>query len=168
MGEREVYSINIKRELYEKWSVPRGTNVEVYGGTETKYIINDVPMPMKDFNQKLSDIIDLDTWIMLSDINSFFRLKTEDRRKVLVKTLKDLSEEEIGQPYPVVLKALKERKSIPELKAQVVSQKREANKRKDEIPIEINAKYELLVNDIDFDEVDVKLKALTEKNRANR
>lgn len=162
-GEREVYSINIKRELYEKWSVPRGTNVEVYGGTETKYIINDVPMPMKDFNQKLSDIIDLDTWIMLSDINSFFRLKTEDRRKVLVKTLKDLSEEEIGQPYPVVLKALKERKSIPELKAQVVSQKREANKRKDEIPIEINAKYELLVNDIDFDEVDVKLKALTEK-----
>lgn len=162
-GEKEEYSINIKRELSEKWSVPRGTNLEVYGGTETKYIINDIPMPMKDFNQKLSDIIDLNTWLMLSDINSFFRLKTEDRRKVLVQTLKNLSEEEIGQPYPVVLKALKERKSIAELKAQVVSQKREANKRKDEIPIEINAKYELLVNDIDFDEVDVKLKSLTEK-----
>lgn len=162
-GNKEEYSINIKRELSEKWSVPRGTNVEVYGGTETKYIINEIPMPMKDFNQKLSDIIDLNTWLMLSDINSFFRLKTEDRRKVLVKTLKDLSEEEIAQPYPIVLQALKERKSIPELKAQVVSQKREANKRKDEIPIEINAKYELLVNDIDFDEVDVKLKALTEK-----
>lgn len=162
-GSRDEYSITIKRELSEKWSVPRGTNMEVYGGTETKYIINDVSMPMKDFNQKLSGIIDLDTWLMLSDINSFFRLKTEDRRKVLVKTLKNLSEEEIAQPYPIVLQALKERKSITELKAQVVSQKREANKRKDEIPTEINAKHELLVNDIDFDEVDSKLKLLTKK-----
>ena len=52
---------------------------------EFTYFVNDVPCKKAEYDAKLNDILDLETWIMISNINSFNRLKMQDRRATLQK-----------------------------------------------------------------------------------
>lgn len=148
----------IKRELKEDWSKPRGTNEEVLKGTSTTYSINDVPLLKKEFDQKLNDICTLDTWAMCSDINSFFRLKVDERRKVIIGLAGNISDIEIANDFPAVKKALEQNKNIDEYKREIQASKKKSKLELDEIPSRIDAQDKLVI-DYDFTELEEEKKA---------
>ncbi|MDD2191858.1 MAG: hypothetical protein PHO12_04895 [Bacteroidales bacterium] len=148
----------VKRELKEDWVKPRGTNKEQLKGTTTIYSINNVPLLKKEFDQKLNDICNLDTWAMCSDINSFFRLKVDERRKVIIGLAGNVSDIELSKDYPLVKKALEQGKNIDEYKRELQASKKKSKQELDEIPSRIDAQDKLIV-DIDFAELEEEKQA---------
>ena len=143
----------VKRELKEDWVKPRGTNEEQLKGTTTIYSINNVPLLKKEFDQKLNDICNLDTWAMCSDINSFFRLKVDERRKVIIGLAGNISDIELSNDFPLVKKALEQGKNIDEYKRELQASKKKSKQELEEIPSRIDAQDKLIV-DIDFAELE--------------
>lgn len=143
----------VKRELKEDWVKPRGTNEEQLKGTTTVYSINNVPLLKKEYDQKLNDICNLDTWSMCSDINSFFRLKVDERRKVIIGLAGNISDVELAKDYPLVEKALKQGKNIDEYKRELQASKKKSKQELDEIPSRIDAQDKLIV-EYDFDKLE--------------
>jgi len=143
----------VKRELKEDWVKPRGTNEEQLKGTATIYSINNVPLLKKEFDQKLNDICNLDTWAMCSDINSFFRLKVDERRKVIIGLAGNISDVELAKDYPLVEKALEQGKNIDEYKRELQASKKKSKQELDEIPSRIDAQDKLIV-EYDFDKLE--------------
>ncbi len=147
-----------KRELKEDWVKPRGTNEEQLKGTTTIYSINNVPLLKKEFDQKLNDICNLDTWAMCSDINSFFRLKVDERRKVIIGLAGNISDIELSNDFPLVKKALEQGKNIDEYKRELQASKKKSKQELEEIPSRIDAQDKLIV-DIDFAELEKEKQA---------
>ena len=143
----------VKRELKEDWVKPRGTNEEQLKGTATIYSINNVPLLKKEFDQKLNDICNLDTWAMCSDINSFFRLKVDERRKVIIGLAGNISDVDLAKDYPLVEKALKQGKNIEEYKREIQASKKKSKQELDEVPSRIDAQDKLIV-EYDFDKLE--------------
>ena len=148
----------VKRELKEDWVKPRGTNEEQLKGTTTIYSINNVPLLKKEFDQKLNDICNLDTWAMCSDINSFFRLKVDERRKVIIGLAGNISDIELSNDFPLVKKALEQGKNIDEYKRELQASKKKSKQELEEIPSRIDAQDKLIV-DIDFVELEKEKQA---------
>ena len=148
----------VKRELKEDWVKPRGTNEEQLKGTTTIYSINNVPLLKKEFDQKLNDICNLDTWAMCSDINSFFRLKVDERRKVIIGLAGNISDIELSNDFPLVKKALEQGKNIDEYKRELQASKKKSKQELEEIPSRIDAQDKLIV-DIDFAELEKEKQA---------
>lgn len=143
----------VKRELKEDWVKPRGTNEEQLKGTTTIYSINNVPLLKKEFDQKLNDICNLDTWSMCSDINSFFRLKVDERRKVIIGLAGNISDVDLAKDYSLVEKALKQGKNIDEYKRELQASKKKSKQELEEIPSRIDAQDKLIV-EYDFDKLE--------------
>lgn len=143
----------VKRELKEDWVKPRGTNEEQLKGTTNIYSINNVPLLKKEFDQKLNNICNLDTWAMCSDINSFFRLKVDERRKVIIGLAGNVSDLDLAKDYPLVEKALKQGKNIEEYKRELQASKKKSKQEFDEIPSRIDAQDKLIV-EYDFDKLE--------------
>lgn len=143
----------IKRELSEDWQVPRGTSEEILKGTSTKYFYNNVPVLKKEYDQKLNDICDINIWAMCSDINSFFRLKVDERRKVIIGLAGNISDVDLANDFPLVKKALEQGKNIDEYKREIQASKKKSKQELDEIPSRIDAQDKLIV-EYDFDKLE--------------
>lgn len=146
----DSYEVTLERKLVEKWRA-LGMPDESFTGTEQTQFFNEVPFNKKEFSAKLNSICDLDKWILLSNINTFMSLKTDDRRKMLIEIAGDVDEQKLMAPYPAVMKAVNtEKKSIDELKIQTLSTKKRSNDELKSIPRQIDAQDRLKVNE-DFE-----------------
>lgn len=140
------YNISIESRLTEKWDAV-GTPNEKFKGTTIQRYYNDTPLSLKEYTSKLEAICDLKTWQMLSNIHSFYAMKMEDRRKLLLSTADNINEERIADSYPAVKQAMHERKTIEELVKQTKSTKKRAEENLEKIPAAINAQDRLVINE---------------------
>lgn len=140
------YSISLESRLTEKWDAV-GTPNEKFKGTTIQRYYNGTPLSLKEYNTKLEAICDLKDWQMLSNIHSFFAMKMEDRRKLLMSTAEDVNEEELAKLYPAVNQAMNDRKTIEELTKQTKSTKKRAEEDLSKIPAAINAQDRLMINE---------------------
>ena len=144
--EREI---KIQRILSEKWKA-KDTTEEQFGGTTQERLINDVPLPVTTFKQKLSELVDYERWYMLSNINLFWNKKVDERRKILMSLAGKINEEELMSPYPAVYKGIvEEMKDLNEMLAQQKSTKKKADNELKLIPAKVQAQNALKV-DVDF------------------
>lgn len=144
--EREV---KIQRILSEKWKA-KGTSEEQFSGTTQERLINDVPLSIGAFKQKLSELVDYDKWYMLSNINLFWTKKVDERRKILMSLAGEINEEELMKPYPLVYQGIvTEKKELNEMLAQQISSKKKADEELKMIPAKIQAQDSLKV-EMDF------------------
>ena len=145
-NEREV---KIQRILSEKWKA-KGTSEEQFSGTTQERLINDVPLSIGAFKQKLSELIDYDKWYMLSNINLFWTKKVDERRKILMSLAGEINEEKLMKPYPLVYQGIViEKKELNEMLAQQKSSKKKADEELKMIPAKIQAQDSLKV-EMDF------------------
>lgn len=141
----DSYEVVLERKLVEDWKA-LGMPDETLRGTQQKRFFNEVPFSQKEFDVKLNSICNLEKWILLSNINTFMSLKTEDRRKMLMDIAGEVNEEELMKPYPAVAKAVNtEKKSIEELQKQTLSTKKRSNDELKAIPSQIDAQDRLKV-----------------------
>ena len=148
----DSYEVTIERRLVEKWRA-LGMPDEQFTGTEQKQFFNEIPLSKNEFSAKLNGICELEKWILLTNINTFMSLKTEERRKMLMDMAGEVDEQKLMEPYPSVRRAVNtEKKSIEELQKQTLSTKKRSNEELKSIPAQIDAQDKLKV-DADFSAV---------------
>ncbi len=136
------YEVTLERKLVEDWKALGQPNEELKG-TKQQRFFNDVPLSVAEFNAKLASICDLDKWLLLSDITKFMGLKMEERRKILMSVAGDVDEAALMAPFPSLVQATREKKSVDELKKQTLSTKKRSNEELTSIPEQIKAQDRL-------------------------
>lgn len=151
----------IERMLKEEWVKTRGERDMVCKGTKSEYAINEVPMTKTQFNAKLSEIMPLEKWFIISSVGIIPSMDQKTCRAALQDIAPSINEQEIAKKYPAVLDALTKNISIEELQALTKSNRLKAKSELDGIPAAIDAQDRLRVVE-DFDAIDEEIKELTQ------
>ncbi len=145
-NEREI---TVQRVLKEKWKAKDGLE-EQFCGTEQERLFNGVPLSVAAFNKKLSELVDCERWLLLSNVNNFFSKKISERREILMSLATGIDEDELMKPYPLVYQfAANGNKSIEEMLLQQKIAKKRAEDELKLIPAKVQAQETLRV-DADF------------------
>lgn len=115
--------ISIKRILKEKWVKTKGALEAEFAGNETLYYWNDVPVSMKEFQNKVSAILDEKVFKLITSPTAFNALKWTDRREVLIKIVGDVSDSELAAGNADYLDLLSQltNKSLDEYRKQIAA-----------------------------------------------
>lgn len=115
--------ITIKRTLREKWVKTRGALEAEFTGNETLYYWNEVPLSMKEFQNKVSEILDEQVFKLITSPTAFNAMKWQDRRDVLVKIVGEISDDELAKGNSDYLELLSQltNKSLDEYKKQIAA-----------------------------------------------
>lgn len=89
------------RKLYkEDWVKKRGSAIEELKGHSTEYFWNDAPITMKEYKQRISEILDEQVFKMVTNPLYFNSLKWEERRKILQQIAGNITDELIAAERP--------------------------------------------------------------------
>jgi DNA repair exonuclease SbcCD ATPase subunit len=92
--------ITLRKSLNEKWQKKRGSSVEEFTGNEEQRFYNEVPLSLKEWNEKIASICDEDTFRTITNPLYFTSLKWDAQRAVLIDMAGDIEDEEILEYYP--------------------------------------------------------------------
>lgn len=148
--------VSLRRTYQEIWSTRRGNPEPVYGGNTSEYFVDGVPCKKFAFEQRVKQIIDPDTWLMLTSVSYFAKdLSWQKRREILFKicgTTEDKAIMETREDFAPLLTAMG-KLSLDDFKAKLLAQKKGLVGTRNEIPARIN-ECEKTVKDLaslDFD-----------------
>lgn len=132
--------ITLCRKFNEKWTKKRGTSEEVFTGNEEERLYNDVPMSLKDWNEKINDICPEQVFKFITNPLYFSAQKTEVQRTMLFRMAGEVSDEEIanGNADFKDLLASITGKTMEEYKREIAAKKRRLKADIDAIPERID------------------------------
>lgn len=132
--------IALKKTLREKWVKKRGTNEKTFDGHETKYWIDDVPAKKKEYMDKIAEIIDENTFKLLTNPLYFSEEMKWDERRQLLMELENVSDEDVTAAAPELAELLfaLQGKSFDDYKKIVSEKKKLINQELKEIPPRIS------------------------------
>lgn len=123
----------IRRILKENWVKKRGFEEREFAGNITDYYWNDVPMQQKEFQSKVSHILDESVFKMITNPIAFNSIKWQERRNTLIDIAGKISDADLasGNPeYEHLLSKLTNGKTLEDYKKQVAAS---VKKAKDDI-----------------------------------
>lgn len=133
--------IELQKIYKEKWTKKRGQTELELTGHNTEYFINGVPKKKSEYNDYLSQIIDEDTFKIVTNPLYFNKnIDWNKRRNIALEICGEVSAEEIiGENEDLKeLKPLLEDKSIDDLKAEMKSRRSKLNEELKSIPYRID------------------------------
>jgi DNA repair exonuclease SbcCD ATPase subunit len=89
--------LRLIRNLKESWSKPRGQLEKVRKSDVTELYVNDVPKKVGEYQTFINDVVDEDTFKLLTNPFAFNSLKWNKQREVLMGLVANLSDEEIAE-----------------------------------------------------------------------
>lgn len=131
----DLQRIVFKKVYREKWVTKRGNDFEELTGHETTYFVNDVPVSLSEYKNRVSEMIPENISKILSNPLYFnTKLKWNERREILSQMAGSISDDEIliNANLNEVSKMLSEGKNIEDQKKIISVQKK---KIKDEIEL---------------------------------
>ena len=155
-------SNTLKRIYKEKWQKKRGEENAEYTGNETLYYWNEVPMQQKEFQIKLSNILDESFFKLISNTNAFYDLKWQDRRNVLIQMSGELTNEEIAKGNPefeALIANLTQGKTMEDYQKQIVASVKKAKDDLKAIPTRIDEISKSKPEAFDFENLKEDLKS---------
>lgn len=153
-------AIELQKIYKEKWTKKRGEAERTLTGHTTDYFINDVPKKKSEYENYLSNIIDEDTFKILTNPLYFnTNLHWKDRRNLALNICGEVDQKEIFKKDRKLeaLKELLEDKSIDDLKAEMAARRKKLNEELKSIPYRID--------ELSREDVEVDVKALTEEKK---
>ncbi len=144
-------AIVLQKIYKEKWTKKRGEAKRTLTGHTTDYFINDVPKKKSEYENYLSQIIEEDTFKILTNPLYFnTNLHWKDRRNLALNICGEVDQEEVFKKDSSLkeLKPLLKDKSIDDLKAEMTSRRRKLNEELKSIPYRID---ELSRGDVEVD-----------------
>lgn len=152
----------VERRLKETWSKTGECT-----GTKSEYLVNEVPMTQTQFQAKMSEILPLDKWFIISSIGIIPSMDQKTCRAALQAIAPAIDEKAIAAKYQAVAIAMAKCITVDELAALTKSEKTKAQKELDSIPAQLDAQDRLRVED-DFtavgkriDEINADVRKLT-------
>lgn len=128
------------RMLKEKWTKRRGSEEKEFTGHITEFTFNDVPCLKKEYDQKISNIIDEETFRMITDVYYFNNMPWKEKRDLLVSMAGgESSDKEVaeGTKFEKLHESLSG-KTIEEEKARLKVAIKKVLEKKDSIPTRID------------------------------
>lgn len=149
--EIDSTEIELTKIYKEKWQKKRGQTESQLTGHTTEYFINSVPKKKSEYDNYLGNIIDEDTFRILTNPLYFNNnLKWQDRRSIALSICGEVQDREVVTQDNKLkdLEKLLENKSIDDLKAEMAARRRKLNEELKSIPYRID---ELSREDLDVD-----------------
>lgn len=125
----------------EKWTKKSGQTETELSGHTTDYFINGVPKKKKEYTEYLANIIDEDTFKILT--NPLFynlNLKWQDRREIALKLCEEIKQSEV-MSHDSKLKELEQPlkdKTVDDLKTEMIYRRKKLNEELKSIPYRID------------------------------
>ncbi len=134
-------ALTLKREFYELWSVKRGTGEPTFDGNQSAYYVDGVPVKKYAFSDKVDELVDEDTFRMLTSVSHFAdALPWQERRAVLFDAAGVMEDDELMRTDERFIPLLEEkgRLSVDDLKKKLIAEKRGFAGAKNELPARIS------------------------------
>lgn len=131
--------MTFKRVYKEKWAPKRNTVVKLFAGNKTDFYINEVPIKMGEYKEKISQIITEDEFNLLSNPKYFNEiLDKKERRNILVSLVDDVEFEDLLKISDDFKDLDLENYSLDELRAMAKATCKKINDKIKEIPARID------------------------------
>lgn len=159
--------ITLCRRLKDKWVKKRGTTEEQFMGNEEERLCNNVPLSLKEWNDKIAGICPEQVFKFITSPSYFTSQKTEVQRAMLFRMAGDVSDEEIvkdNKDLSDLLDSLTG-KSMEEYKREIQASKKRTKTEMDSIPGRIDERKREIeqLSGCDFVALEVELKACEEE-----
>ena len=132
-------TITLRKRFQEKYTKKRGEPRQTFTGHTTDYFIDDVPAKKKEYDIKISEIIDVNAFKLVTNPLEFNNLHWTGRRQILLEMCGDVTDLDVIDSDKK-LKSLSEILgdcSIDDHKKKIRAKKREINKELEQIPVRI-------------------------------
>lgn len=145
--------ISLCRKFNEKWTKKRGTSEEVFTGNEEERLYNDVPMSLKNWNEKINAICPEQVFKFITNPWYFSAQKTDIQRAMLFRMAGEVSDADIAKgnkDFETMLAGITG-KTMDEYKREIAAKKRRLKSDIEAIPERIDERK----RDVSALEVDV-------------
>ena len=150
--------VRLKKVYYEKWEKQRGSANKKFTGHTTDYYFNDMDAKKKKkvYDSKISELIDEETFSLLTNITYFNeQIHWKERREMLVDVCGDVTQEEVINQNP----------KLKEIKDFLPADRTLENHKNDVVKDKMsNINEELEKLPVRIDEVDNNLPDISELN----
>ena len=133
--------VTLQRTYREKWETRRGSSEAVFAGHTSEYTVDGVPVKQNAFQQKVGELVDEDTFRLLTSITYFARdISWQDRRAVLFKVAGVSDDAQIlatDERFAPIVESMG-RLSLDDYKKKLLAEKKQFTGTKGEIPARIS------------------------------
>lgn len=162
-------TIELCRRLKEKWVKRRGQVDEEFIGNEEERLYNNVPMSVKEWNEKISDICSEEIFKYITNPKHFVSQKTDVQRKMLYKMAGEISDNEIAKgnkDFTSLLESLSG-KTMEEYKKEIQAKKKRIKSEIEFIPARIDERKRDLAEIVepDYDSIEASINQKSEQKK---
>lgn len=133
--------VTLRRTYKEVWSTKRGSAQETFDGHTSEYYIDGVPCKKNAFQDKVNELVDEDTFRMLTSVSHFANgISWQDRRAVLFKVAGVQDDAQIlatSEQFAPLVESMG-RMGLEDYKKKLLAEKRQFVGAKTEIPARIS------------------------------
>lgn len=133
--------LTLEKVYKEKWTKKRGSADKKFTGHTTDYFISGVPVKKKEYDEKISEIVDEDIFRLLTDPRHFNeQLHWAERREILLEVCGDVSDEDVigANDQLEKLASILGERDIEEHRKVIKSKQKDINKELEKLPVRID------------------------------
>lgn len=160
--------ISLRRTYKEVWTTKRGSGEPTYDGNTSDYYIDGVPVKKYAFSEKVDELVNEDTFRMLTSVSHFADgISWQDRREVLFRVANVMDDAQImatDERFSPLLSGMGKH-SLEDYKKKLLAEKRGFVGAKTEIPARISECQKTIedVQGLDFDKARAEVELLNAK-----
>lgn len=157
--EIDGQEVELKKVYKEKWTKKRGSQVPEFSGHETEYFINGVPKLQKEYKEYVDNIIDEETFKLISNPRYFSVDLDKKKRREILMNMANVDAKDVIAENKELKELDLEKYSIEDLEKMNKASIKKINEQLKELPVRID---ELANNmeDIDFDALEFQKKSI--------
>lgn len=150
--EADGKTIELRKVLHEKWVKKRGEKDVTFEGNENLFYWNDVPLQLKQYNEKIADLVNEHVFKLITNPLYFNSLKWQDRREVLLQIAGEIDNEDLLKSNPDFssIISILEDKTIEEYKKELAAKKKKLKDELTAIPTRIDEINRNMPEKVDF------------------
>ena len=151
----------LRKSLREKWIKPRGSKDEVFGGHETAYFWNDVPLKKNEYQDKIAALVNETTFKLLTNPLYFNNMmKWQERRNMLLQIAGNITDTDVfsnNDSFIELQRSLGGKLTIEEKKKELAAKKKKLRDELDLLPARIDEAKRSLPEEQDYNSLIAEL-----------
>ena len=163
--------VSLRRTYKEVWTTKRGSSQATYDGNTSEYYVSGVPCKKNAFQDKVNELVDEDTFRMLTSVSHFANgISWQERRAVLFKVAGVMDDEQVlatNEQFAPLVESMG-KLSLEDYKKKLLAEKRGFVGAKTEIPARISECQKTIedIEGLDFAGAKAEVETLNAKKEA--